>query len=508
MKKIINLIAIATLTFSISTTTHAKEGYSFNRLYGSDRYKTSVNISNNFSSETVQNVIVSSGINFPDALAGSVLSKKLNAPILLVGKDINEDNDSIEYIASHLDKGGNIYVLGGLASVGDDFINYMQKQGYNIIRLGGSNRFDTNKSIVNYMNMPKGTPVVLVNAFGFADALSVSSVAALKGYPILMTNSSNLPDEAKETITNLQPSELFVIGGNASVGEDVVTQIKNLVPSLDNNKIVRIGGQTRYETSLNICKYFNLDTDNAIIANGENFPDALSGSALAAKLNAPIILTDGQNIADQKVYLDSKHYKNITLLGGSGSIDILTEYALKGRDNVTDAEKDSINKLLDYCKAYTDAGLSYENDEKKLQLEFNSLSSLSELMDYLNNFIDFANNCKDLNNAYKQSLLDLKDKVSNLQTSGSSELLKTDYINSIDTELRTLDSFTNFLDNNISLMNELKDAINSHDMTKTEEILEKLKDYSSTLDKQIESSPDGSIENLRSKLLKIQSYIE
>ncbi|MBC2579418.1 cell wall-binding repeat-containing protein [Clostridium sp. DJ247] len=205
MKKIITLIAITALTFGISTTTQAKGGYSFNRLYGSDRYKTSVNISNNFSSGTVQNVIVSSGNNFPDALAGSVLSKKLNAPILLVSNDINNNSDSIEYIQSHLDKGGNIYVLGGKSSVSDDFMNYMQKQGYNVIRLGGSNRFDTNKSIVNYMNVPKGTPVVLVNGYGFADALSISSVAALKGYPILMANSSNLPNETKETITNLQP---------------------------------------------------------------------------------------------------------------------------------------------------------------------------------------------------------------------------------------------------------------------------------------------------------------
>ena len=41
------------------------------------------------------------------------------------------------------------------------------------------------------MNLEKGTPVVIANGYGFADALSVSSVASLKGYPILMTGASS-----------------------------------------------------------------------------------------------------------------------------------------------------------------------------------------------------------------------------------------------------------------------------------------------------------------------------
>ncbi len=59
-------------------------------------------------------------------------------------------------------------------------------------------------------------------------------------------------------------------------------------------------GNNRYDTSLEICKYFNSDSDIAVIANGENFPDALSGSALAAKQNAPIVLTNGKDMLNQK----------------------------------------------------------------------------------------------------------------------------------------------------------------------------------------------------------------
>ena len=83
------------------------------------------------------------------------------------------------------------------------------------------------------MNLQKGTPVVIANGYGFADALSISSVAAIKGYPILMTGTSNLPDETKTMLSNIQPSQVYIIGGIGSVSENVISEVKGLVPSLD-----------------------------------------------------------------------------------------------------------------------------------------------------------------------------------------------------------------------------------------------------------------------------------
>lgn len=98
----------------------------------------------------------------------------------------------------------------------------------------------------------------------------------------------------------------------------IVDELKNIVPSLNKEDIERVEGKNRYETSLNVCSKFNLLSDNAIVASGENFPDALSGSALASKMDAPIILTDGVNILKQKEYLDNNNYKNLILLGEQG----------------------------------------------------------------------------------------------------------------------------------------------------------------------------------------------
>jgi putative cell wall-binding protein len=183
------------------------------RVSGADRYKTSVSVANTFSNGTIQNIILASGENFPDALTGSVLSKKLNAPIILVSNTLDSNADSMQYLKDHLDKSGTLYILGGEASIGGEFIDYIKKNGFsNIVRLGGSDRFDTNAKIVNFMDVPKGTPIVISNAYGFADTLSISSIASSKGYPILTTESNNLPEEIKDTIKKIQPSEVYVVG--------------------------------------------------------------------------------------------------------------------------------------------------------------------------------------------------------------------------------------------------------------------------------------------------------
>lgn len=323
-------------------------------------------------------------------MAGSVLSKKLNAPILLVDKFLSGSQDSINYIKSHLDTNGTIYVLGGYASVSDEYVNYLKSIGYNDIkRLGGKNRFDTNGIIVENMNVSKGTPLVIVNSSNFPDALSISSVAGIKGYPIILSNVNTIPDEIKEKINEINPSSIYIIGGQGALSDGIISEIKNLDSNIKDSNIIRIWGNDRYATSLNICKYFNLDTDTAVIANGKNFPDALSGSALASKLQAPILLTDGTSIDTQKSYLDTTKYTNQIILGGTGAVSQDVENALNGierklfyvtkryigedgkyyvegnyRKYVTD-----INEALDYEKRTGDKVVEKDTDTGKLYID-------------------------------------------------------------------------------------------------------------------------------------------
>ncbi|MDW8803070.1 cell wall-binding repeat-containing protein [Clostridium sp. A1-XYC3] len=389
MRKLVILISIIVFITGDFYIVHAENSYNTIRIGGIDRYDTSANIANNFFNSNFKNMIVASGEDFPDAITGSILSKKLDAPILLVSKTAEEYKNW--GFTSRLQAEGIIYILGGDGSINSLYEKL--SKGYKSIRLSGMDRFSTNSSIVNHADVAKGTPVIIVNGFEFADALSASSISAIKGYPLIMSNKDKLNDNATKILKNIEPSQVFIIGGQGSINDNVVDNIKNIINVLEDSKIIRISGANRYETSLNICKYFNINGDTAIIASGEDFPDALSGSALAAKLNAPIILTNGRDISSQKNYLDTTNYKNLILIGGKSSISEEVENKLTTISNnsiVTFTDKNLENVIRKNINK--PSGDIYSTDVKniiKLDAGYSSINNL--------NGIDKLTNLRELN---------------------------------------------------------------------------------------------------------------
>ncbi|ADY57051.1 cell wall binding repeat 2-containing protein [Syntrophobotulus glycolicus DSM 8271] len=293
-----------------------QKSYTNQRLAGEERIGTSLAIASEYNAGTVRNVILSTAYNFPDALAGSVLAKKLDAPILFIGNTSGANEQVFHYLENHLDPGGNIYILGGQSVISDEIISSIQALGYqNFVRLGGSDRIQTDLKILDKLDVTEGTPVVIVTQNDFPDALSISSIAALNGYPILLTGQNTIDSGILKAIRSIKPDQIFIVGGTGVVSGDIENQLKSYTPA-----VVRISGTNRFETSLAINNYFNQDTDSAVIASGYYFADALAGSALAAKLNAPIVLLDHNNIEKQKEFLDSSKITNLYILGGRGVI--------------------------------------------------------------------------------------------------------------------------------------------------------------------------------------------
>ncbi len=328
----------------IKANADSNKHYNVLRLWGSNRYQTSYAVGNEVTDGNCKNIILANGYSFVDSLTGAALTQKLNAPILLVSNQIYNGfpMDSWE-ITDFLNKRAlskaNVYILGGTGVVNSAYDNELKNMGYNVIRLGGKDRFNTNELIVNSMNADTGTSMFLVNNANSADILSVSSVASVNKYPIMLCNNNSIPENIKNKIIKNKPEKLYIIGDFKSISLDVE---KNLKSQLPQSTIERIYGKDIYDTSLKISDYFGLNSSSAVVANGRTLADALSGSALASKLNAPIVLTEGTSFSKQKQFLDSKDYNNIILLGGTGTIKENIEKAFNGlvikKDKVFDYE--------------------------------------------------------------------------------------------------------------------------------------------------------------------------
>ncbi|MGH4118364.1 cell wall-binding repeat-containing protein [Clostridium sp.] len=288
------------------------------RLAGLNRIETSLSIAKQqYTDKAPDAVVLATANDFADALAGSGLAYKYNAPLLLVNKTISNSKNVLDYITSNLGKNKNIYILGGTGAVSKDISDYLTVQGYKIIRLGGKDRYETNHKIVNNLNTPKGTSIVIATGSDFADALSISSIAAINGYSMLLNGKDNLSASVSRDITNIQPTTVYLIGGTGVLSTNIETQIKNLNKEIT---IVRLGGKNRYETSMNIVKHFNLTTTTIAVATGIDFPDALSGSVLAARNNCSVLLVDNKDITKQKELIIKQKITNVILFGGEGVV--------------------------------------------------------------------------------------------------------------------------------------------------------------------------------------------
>ena len=103
------------------------------------------------------------------------------------------------------------------------------------------------------------------------------------------------------------------------------------------SKVERISGTDRYETCVNISKKAYKSSEVAILASGQKIQDALASGGVAAKLKAPLLLTQKDRLPS--VVLDELkrlNVKKIILVGGQESISRSLENQL---DNIYKVER-------------------------------------------------------------------------------------------------------------------------------------------------------------------------
>lgn len=286
------------------------------RLQGTNRYETAVEISKKHTSSNY--VILASGQNSADALAGVPLADAYGAPILLTSKDSIPDVTINEIKRL---KAKNVIILGGTGAISNAVQNKVKSLGVTIERIGGQTRFATARLIAERLISKKGykpSEVFFVNYSSYADALSISTVAAIKGAPILYvakdlaldSNTAAYLSKVKSSLTNA-----YVIGGTGVVNETVrTTYIKNAISRTP----IRIFGANRYDTCVAVNERFSSIFSSRVVcvAKGLDFPDALSGGALAAYVGSPLLLADNTLNTKQISYLKNLKPNRIIVFGG------------------------------------------------------------------------------------------------------------------------------------------------------------------------------------------------
>ena len=123
------------------------------------------------------------------------------------------------------------------------------------------------------------------------DALAGSALAARWGGPVLLLPERGIPETVANEIRRLKPRKIVVLGSEGTISAQTFDELVTLLPLVYSDSMMRIAGDDRFETAAKVSAQFPYGVDVAYITTGMDFPDALSGAALAGATGGPILLT-------------------------------------------------------------------------------------------------------------------------------------------------------------------------------------------------------------------------
>lgn len=294
------------------------------RLSGSTRVETAIAASQATFPDGAAAVVLARSDLFPDAQTGTPLAVALRAPLLLSTPDALHEATEQELLRL-LEPGATVYLLGGVAALGEQVEQRIAALGLRPVRLSGPNRFATAVAIARFLDSP---PTVLA-ADGIAFHASVlAGAAATRGEAlptvggrgvgaVLLTAGETVPVETRDYLDAHPTTEVIAIGDPAAAAFPTVSAVP---------------GQDPAQLSVDVATRFFPAPAMAGLATVADFADALVGGAVVnLQSNGPMLFTEPADLPDVVAsYLGAQEsILSVIVFGGPAAI------ALEVEDEVT-----------------------------------------------------------------------------------------------------------------------------------------------------------------------------
>ncbi|MEH3076211.1 MAG: cell wall-binding repeat-containing protein [Quadrisphaera sp.] len=287
------------------------------RFAGESRVQTSTSVSQQIFpiARSAPRVVLTTSATYADALAGARLAASSQAPLLMTG-GASLDADVVTEINRVLAFGGTVDVLGGDQALSPAVAAALAgtSAGDRVHRIAGEDRFATALQIAGTVQatvaakavvpaaehgvlaattVTGGQPIFLVSGTDYPDGLVVSSLAARTGGIVVLSDGARLPASTRAYLMANDPSgaRTIPVGGPAAaaartLGGDAAAATARAA----------IVGADRYDTARKVAARFaeisGSSRPGAVgLATGQDWPDALVGSAAMGNLSGPLLLT-------------------------------------------------------------------------------------------------------------------------------------------------------------------------------------------------------------------------
>ncbi|WP_420442803.1 cell wall-binding repeat-containing protein [Candidatus Poriferisodalis sp.] len=217
-----------------------------NRVSGSSVYELAANVAGGSCDSKIgsHSVALTSGENWPDALAGTALDR----PLLLTKQAFLPavTRAYLEPCAEH--PSAKVIILGGTAAVSENVAEALRAMGFRVDRISGADRYETARRAARTFAPDELSTVYLASGVNFADAVAVAP-SVTSDTPLILSTPTELHAEARRFLTDHDIGSVTILGGRAAISDDVEAEIKDL-----GIETRRFAGADRYETAATIAR--------------------------------------------------------------------------------------------------------------------------------------------------------------------------------------------------------------------------------------------------------------
>lgn len=321
-EKLVNGIVDGTVKYLEDNLGFTEGTVASERIYGATRYETAVKVFEKGWDKSGY-AVIASGLDYADALCATPLAKKYNAPILLSKNASLSSQSELQNVLRN--KGvKEVFIVGGAGVIPNSLEVELNNMGIATKRLGGANRYETSIEIAKALNSNTGE-IALASGVDFPDGLSISTIAAQRNMPILLTKPKELPKVVEDYLNKINISKSYIIGREGAISNQVANKVHN--PE-------RLGGINRFETNKLVYEKFkkDLSSNEFYLTAGYDFPDTLSASALASKEGGFVLITSphDSNKYTKSILDDNGNIDKVYVLGSNALIpnSTLKKYGL------------------------------------------------------------------------------------------------------------------------------------------------------------------------------------
>ena len=194
------------------------------RLAGSDRYATGARVVTEAFEDYSGPVLIATGENFPDALAGGPAAASLVAPIVLSTKNGLPAASQQEIAGMSPTK---FILLGGTGVLSSTLVTQLSSlyPGVPVERWAGADRYATS-AVIAGKAFPAGADTVFLSVGNnYPDALAGGPAGGVAPGPILLSRSDCLPPSVYDRLQALNPSRIVLLGGATVLAASAVTTV-------------------------------------------------------------------------------------------------------------------------------------------------------------------------------------------------------------------------------------------------------------------------------------------